>query len=117
MGCADPPGTFFFIGARRRQNTAQTTLYMCARTSAAFSSALFNVWRLSNTSFMARAILREIPLFRKELSRNLCRRAALASEAKRSVGKSGPFIPRIASAHAGDDGDAPADRPLRESLA
>src|SRR5271154_7206289 len=38
-----PPGTFFFIGARRRQNTAQTTLYISARMSAAFSSVQFNV--------------------------------------------------------------------------
>jgi hypothetical protein len=63
--------------------------------SAAFSAVMFNVWRLSNTSIMARGILRAIPIFRKELSKNLRRLAALASEAMRSKGKSGPSSPGL----------------------
>jgi hypothetical protein len=41
--------------------------------SAAFSAVNFNVLRLLKTSFMARGILREILIFRKQLSINLLR--------------------------------------------
>jgi uncharacterized protein YjbI with pentapeptide repeats len=45
--------------------------------STTSSAVSFHAWKLSNTSFMARGILLAIPIFRKEVSRNLRGPAAL----------------------------------------